>query len=78
MSADVAPISAFAPQFTARRSEVSGQIPMGDDMSERSPSFDLDRRAFLKAGVAAGGVGSGGRMRTVLMALSPVCSTSSM
>src|SRR6185436_5048470 len=49
MSAGVAPISVFGLPFTARPPETR------NDMSERSHAFSLDRRTFLKTGVAAGG-----------------------
>src|SRR5258708_2753457 len=49
MSAGVAPISVFGPPFAGRRSEIR------NDMSEGTRAFSLDRRTFLKAGVAAGG-----------------------
>ena len=66
MSADVAPISAFGPQFIARQCEAVERIRMRNpDMSKRSFSSRLDRRAFLKTGIAA----SGGLIITVALPL---------
>src|SRR6201991_782475 len=66
MSADAAPISAFGPQFIARQCEAVERIRMRNpDMSKRSLSSRLDRRAFLKTGIAA----SGGLIITVALPL---------